>query len=188
MAGEAVRAFLAFEIPSSVRSRLAEIQQGWRRELPRARWTRPEGWHLTLKFLGEVDPPVLAALTAELAPELAGLPLVTVALRGTGFFPSPARPRVAWVGGSADGADVVVQAVEAAAAAVGLERETRPWTIHLTQARLKARWPKAAVESYLDRGREIILGPFDCREVVLFKSDLQPRGAVYTALERIPLE
>jgi 2'-5' RNA ligase len=188
MAGDAVRAFLAFEIPSSIRSRLAETQLQWRRDLPRARWTRPEGWHLTLKFLGEVDPPVLGTLTTKLAPALRGLPTVDVRLSGTGFFPSPARPRVAWVGGSADGADVVVQAVEAAAEAVGFERERRPWTIHLTQARLKERWRKSAVESFIERGKEIVFEPFSCREVVLYKSDLQPRGAVYTALERIPLE
>ena len=186
--GDGVRAFLAFEIPSSIRSRLADIQQGWRRELPRARWTRPQGWHLTLKFLGGVEPPVLEALTAELAPALAGLPTVSVRLSGTGFFPNPSRPRVAWVGGSAPGAGVVVEAVEAVAEAIGLEPEKRPWTIHLTQARLKERWPKPAVESYLERGRELVFEPFDCREVVLFKSDLQPGGAVYTALERMPLE
>jgi 2'-5' RNA ligase len=186
--GDGVRAFLAFEIPTAIRSRLTDIQQVWRRELPRARWTRPQGWHLTLKFLGEVDPPVLGALTAELAPVLAGIPKVAVTLSGTGFFPTPSRPRVAWVGGSAPGAEVVVQAVEAAAEAIGLERQNRPWTIHLTQARLKERWPKPAVESYLDRGKELVFEPFDCREVVLFKSDLQPGGAVYTALERMPLE
>ena len=152
-----------------------------------ARWTRPEGWHLTLKFLGEVDPSVLAALTAELAPELAGLPKVTVALRGTGFFPSPARPRVAWVGGSSNETDAVVQTVEAAAHAVGFECERRPWAIHLTQARIKDRWPNSAVESFLECGRELDFEAFDCRDVVLIKSDLRPDGAVYTALKRMPL-
>ena len=187
MASDAVRAFLAFEIPPVFRSRLAEIQKEWRRELPRTRWTRPGGWHLTLKFLGDVDPRTLDALTAELAPKLGILPSVVVRLRGTGFFPSPNRPRVAWVGGSATGADAVVQAVEDAAHAVGFERERRPWAIHLTQARLKDRWPKPAVDRFLDRGGELDFEPFDCREAVLFKSDLRPDGAVYTALERMPL-
>jgi 2'-5' RNA ligase len=187
MAGEVARAFLAFEIPPTVRSRLAEIQRQWRRELPRARWTRPAGWHLTLKFLGDVDYPTLEALTTELAPALGSLSTVVVRLHGTGFFPSSARPRVAWVGGSAAGADAVVEAVEDAAEAVGFEREKRPWKIHLTQARLKERWPKTTVDSYLDRGGDLDFEAFDCREVVLFKSDLQAGGAVYTALERMPL-
>jgi 2'-5' RNA ligase len=187
MAGDGVRAFLAFEIPTSIRARLAEIQKEWRRDLPRARWTRPEGWHLTLKFLGEVETPLLEALTAKLAPALGGLPAVPVKLSGTGFFPNPARPRVAWVGGTADGAEAVHQAIEKAGEAVGLKRENRPWKVHLTQARLKERWPTVAVEGFLDRGGELVFETFHCREVVLFRSDLQPRGAVYTALERMPL-
>jgi 2'-5' RNA ligase len=187
MASDGVRAFLAFEIPSSIRSRLAEVQQGWRRELPRARWTRPDGWHLTLKFLGEVDPAVLGNLTIRLAPELGVLPAVAVRLCGSGFFPSAARPRVAWVGGVAEGAEVVVQAVEEVAEAVGFERAHRPWSIHLTQARLKDRWHKSAIERFLADGKNIVFEQFFCREVVLFKSDLRLRGAVYTALERIPL-
>ena len=53
------RAFLALEVRPAVKERLAAAQENLRRELPRARWTRPDGWHLTLKFLGEVAAPVL---------------------------------------------------------------------------------------------------------------------------------
>ncbi len=160
------RAFLALEVPAAVKTQLAAAQENLRRELPRARWTRPDGWHLTLKFLGEVN----------------------VRLGGTGFFPSKERPRVAWVGGAADGAESIVAEVERAAEAAGFPRERRPWSIHLTQARLKARWPSAAVDRFLEWGETLDLEAFDCREVVLFESDLQPGGAVYTALERLPLE
>ena len=51
------RAFLALEVPAAVKTQLAAAQEELRRELPRARWTRPDGWHLTLKFLGEVAAP-----------------------------------------------------------------------------------------------------------------------------------
>jgi 2'-5' RNA ligase len=185
---ETVRAFLALEIPEETKRRLAEAQGHLRRDLPRARWTRPEGQHLTLKFLGEVSPSVLATLTADLAPRLEGLEPVVVRFRGAGFFPSPQRPRVAWVGGSAEGAEPVVAAVEDAAASAGFDRERRPWSLHLTQARLKASWPRSAVSRFLQWGDALDLGPFSCREVVLFQSQLQAAGAVYTALERMPLE
>ncbi len=181
------RAFLALEVRPAVKEQLAAAQENLRRELPRARWTRPDGWHLTLKFLGEVAAPALDGLAAELAPRLRGLGAVNVRLGGTGFFPSQARPRVAWVGGAADGAESVVAEVERAAEAAGFPRERRPWSIHVTQARLKARWPPAAVNRFLEWGEDLDLEPFGCREVVLFKSDLQPGGAVYTALERLPL-
>ena len=182
------RAFLALEVSAAVKTQLAAAQESLRRELPRARWTRPDGWHLTLKFLGEVAAPALDELTAALAPRLRGHGAVNVRLHGTGFFPSPARPRVAWVGGAADGAESVVAEVERAAEAAGFPRERRPWSIHLTQARLKDRWPSAAVDRFLEWGETLDLEAFECREVVLFESDLQPGGAVYTALERLPLE
>jgi 2'-5' RNA ligase len=182
------RAFLALEVRPAVKERLAAAQENLRRELPRARWTRPDGWHLTLKFLGEVAASALDGLSAELSPRLRGLGEVNVRLGGTGFFPSQARPRVAWVGGAAEGVEAVVAAVERAAEGTGFPRERRPWSIHVTQARLKDRWPPAAVDRFLEWGEGIDLEPFNCGEVVLFRSDLQPRGAVYTALERLPLE
>jgi 2'-5' RNA ligase len=58
----------------------------------------------------------------------------------------------------------------------------------LTQARFKTQWSKAAVDRFLEWGDNLDLEAFICREVVLFSSDLQPGGAVYTALERFPLE
>ena len=188
MTGELLRTFVALEIPPDIRAALAIRQQEVRKELPRARWARPEGWHLTLKFLGDTEAGILDELTADLRPRLGGHGAVRVHLMGSGFFPSPSRPRVAWVGGNADGVDDVVGAVEDAAAAVGIERERRPWGLHLTQARIRERWPHEAVECFLDWGKSLDLEPFVCREVVLMRSDLRPDGAVYTALERFNLE
>ena len=86
------------------------------------------------------------------------------------------------------GIDPVVAAVEEAAEACGWPRESRPWTLHLTQARVRKPWPKAAVERFLEEGRELDVGSFSCGEVVLFSSRLQPGGAVYTTLDLAPLE
>ena len=188
MSDESIRAFLALEIPDQVKAQLVLAQEPLRHELPRARWTRPEGWHLTLKFLGEIERPALTVLGAELAPRIRGVGTVPVKLEKTGFFPSSIRPRVAWVGGTANGVENVVAAVEEAAEIAGFPRERRPWSVHLTQARLKRQWPKAAVDRFLEWGDNLDLEAFRCREVVLFSSDLQPGGAVYTALERFSLE
>ena len=185
---DAVRAFLAFEIPEAVRADLSTSREALRAELPKARWVRPDGQHLTLKFLGEVSRTSLAGLTRDLAPRIGALPRVTVELSGSGFFPSPRRPRVAWIGGRADGVEPVVAAIEEVAADHGFERARRRWSPHVTQARLDRPWPAAAVDRFLAWGQSLGLDPFVAREVVLFSSDLQRGGAVYTALERIPLE
>jgi 2'-5' RNA ligase len=188
MSERPIRAFLALEIPDQIRSQLASKLEGLRHELPKARWTRPQGWHLTLKFLGEAERPVLADLGAEFGPRICGTGSISVKFEKTGFFPSSMRPRVAWVGGTADGAETVVAAVEEAAEIAGFPRDRRPWSIHLTLARLKAQWPKSAVDRFLEWGDNLDLEAYTCREAVLFSSDLQPGGAVYTALERFSLE
>lgn len=184
---ELLRAFLACEIPEPVKAAIDAAREPLREELPRARWVRLESQHLTLKFLGEVPTDVLSALTSELEPRLAGLGAVRVRLAGSGFFPSPARPRVAWLGGDADGIEPVVAAVEEAASEHGFARERRPWSLHVTQARLDRRWPNTAVDRFLAWGEGLRLEPFTCDEVVLFSSRLQPGGAVYTPVERMPL-
>jgi 2'-5' RNA ligase len=188
MPPESIRSFLALEVSQSVISRVAEAREDLRRELPPARWTRPESWHLTLKFLGEVGRPVLDDLRSVLAPRLRGLGIVSVHLTEGGFYPSSNRPRVAWLGGIAEGAEGVCEAIEASAAKVGFEREQRRWSAHLTLARLKSAWPTAAVDRFLEWGGNLGLERFTCREVVLFGSRLQPGGAVYTELERMPLD
>ncbi len=182
-----VRAFVALEIPDLIREAIARERPALRRKLPRARWTRPEGQHLTLTFLGEVPVSSIDSLSESISRRVSGLPRVRVALGGSGFFPSPKRPRVAWIGGSAEGGAEAAAAVGRAAAEFGLLVELRPWSLHLTQARLDRPWPRSAVEHFLDWGRELELPPFLCAEIVLFSSCLGPGGAMYTALQRFAL-
>jgi 2'-5' RNA ligase len=182
-----IRAFLALEIPESIKSELEAARRPLVEALPRARWVRPEGMHLTLKFLGESSPEVLRSTAADLARELGGLGSVTVGFDGAGFFPSRTRPRVAWLGGRAKGVEPIVAVVEGVSEAHGFSREPRPWALHLTQARLPRPWPPSAVERFLQWGSSLELDPFGCPEVVLFSSELRPGGVVYTALERMPL-
>lgn len=186
-AAGSVRAFVALEMPEGVREKIRREQRVLKEELPRARWTWAEGQHLTLRFLGETPSTVLDELKEKIANRILGLPAVVVGLGGSGFFPNPRRPRVAWVGGEAEGGREVAAAVEAAAVGCGFGPERRPWALHLTQARLDRPWPREAVERFLSWGRNLDLASFECSEVVLFKSDLRPGGAVYTALERFPL-
>jgi len=185
---ELIRAFVAIDLPPAARETIRREQNAIKSELPLAKWTRPEGQHLTLKFLGEIAKDRLDTLTVKIAQGVVGIGAVEVCLAGSGFFPGAGRPRVAWVGGEARGAREVAAAVENAAVAVGFEPERRPWTLHLTQARLVRPWSKRAVERYLDWGKALAIEPFVCRKVVLFQSELGPKGAVYTALERYPLD
>lgn len=188
MASAEVRAFLAFDMPTELRERLGRELAELRRDLPRARWVRPESLHVTVKFLGSQPSAVLERLAKTVAAAVEAQQPVSLQLGGSGFFPNRRRPRVAWVGGRADGCEPVVEAVERCAAEEGIERQRRRWSLHLTLARLKAQWPPQAVEAFLEWGRSFEAEPFSVSELILFESRLQPGGAVYTPLHRLALK
>ncbi len=177
-----MRLFIAVELPQDVCAVLSHGLGALRRDQPPARWVRPEGMHLTVKFLGERASELVDALDRAVPAALSELSPVTVRLGGGGFFPQERRPRVAWVGGSAPGLDSWARAVEDSAAGLGVEREARPFSLHLTLARLERPWGVQAVEHFLVEVGKWRFPEFVARELVLFQSELTPAGAVYTPL------
>lgn len=182
-----MRLFIAVDLPEEVREVLRDGLGPLKRDQPPARWVRPEGMHITLKFLGEQPTDLADGLDRVLAGVLAAHSPVTVSLGGGGFFPHQRRPRVAWVGGQAPGLDAWASAVEDAAAGLGVEREARAFSLHLTLARLERPWGVQAVEHFLVQLGKWRFPEFVAREVVLFESDLRPSGAVYKPLRRWPV-
>jgi len=175
-----MRCFLAVDIPQPQKGLLAEGLQKLQRLLPKARWVRPEGLHITLKFLGEQGEAAADELLLRLSHLLAAGPAqVQVVLQGGGFFPHPQRPRVAWVGGQAPGLELWAKAAEEAAESLGVERESRPFSLHVTLARLERPWPPSACELFLRQVASWQLAPFTASQVVLYESVLTPQGAVY---------
>lgn len=179
-----MRLFVAVDLPAFLRQEIGRRQAKLRRELPPARWVRPEGIHATLKFLGEQGDDLPGRLGSILAGPAASLAPVEVVPEGAGFFPDPRRPRVGWLGARADGLAAWAAAVEDAAAAVGIARERRPFSLHLTLVRLERPWPDAAVRRFLDDVSSWRLEPFTAVEMTLFRSELGPGGATYTGLGR----
>ena len=98
-----MRLFLAISLPDDLRAVVLRLQASLREDpgpagSPAASWVRPEAMQVTLRFLGEVEPERVPALTAALGPALGDLPPVQVAVAGGGAFPEARRPRVLWVG------------------------------------------------------------------------------------------
>jgi 2'-5' RNA ligase len=181
-----VRLFLAIDLGEALRSAIGSVQQRLRERLDGWRWVAAPGIHLTVRFLGEIAPETLGQhLTAwrGTAASCAGMRL---RVRGLGVFPPRGVPRVLWIGVEEVEPQGSVEALgrvfERTARHLGLPPETRPFRPHLTLARAgRHGWPAAP-------SGEVVgdLGVIDAREVVLFRSELSPRGARYTPIETFP--
>lgn len=181
-----MRTFVALDLPEPIRSALRQKQAAFRAACPDARWTRIEGIHLTLKFLGEISDAQSSQVTNALA-SLAPFKPFPIEVKGFGFFPDARRPRVFWAGLEAP-VDLIQLAarVEALMEPLGFPKEPRPFTPHLTLARFKEPRPQPALQELLRGQSETRLGSFEVSEFFLFESKLSPRGAEYRRLARFP--
>jgi 2'-5' RNA ligase len=142
---------------------------------------RPEGIHLTLRFLGPASPEQIQALGPPLATAARACPPIDARIRGIGIFPDRGRPRVLWVGVELPPAALELQrACESAARDARFEREERPFRAHLTLGR----WRKHAARPELP---ETDLGPTRLDSLVLFRSEQAKGGTLYTPLGRFAL-
>ena len=183
-----MRLFVAAEIPPEARLRAKEIQAALS-DLPlRVRWTRPEGIHLTFKFLGEVAEERLGRIEPALQGACAASRRFRLTARGVGAFPDRGVPRILWLGlqGGVAAAARLWDAIEAAMDRCGFPREARPFHPHLTLGRV-VEGPGSGWEAVLTRHRDDTAGEFAVDGCALFRSHLHPSGARYEALQRFAL-
>jgi 2'-5' RNA ligase len=187
---EKIRSFIAVEIPEEVRQKLREVLRELRGSGAEVKWVRPEGIHVTLKFLGETNRETLEALSAVLRPLAAGFAPFEVKAQGLGCFPSLRNPRVVWVGLAEErGALSELQrGIETAAAGFGFPPEERPFKPHLTLGRVRSSKGKIPLIQVIERNAGLGLGSFRSEQVILFRSDLRPGGAVYSKIEEFQLK
>ncbi|MGQ9907974.1 MAG: RNA 2',3'-cyclic phosphodiesterase [Candidatus Flexifilum sp.] len=179
------RLFIALELPEPVKKRLAAL----RAPIPGAVWVGAHAFHVTLRFVGDdIDEGRMIALRDGLA-AVNGAPF-TLSLRGAGRFPPGDRrpPRVLWIGISAPPALLTLQAaVERAVVAAGFPPEDRPFSPHLTLARLKQPDCGAAVEAFIRQHADFRTDPLPIDAFHLIASTLTPSGAQYCTLRSYPL-
>lgn len=174
------RLFTALALPQAVAVDLAIVQGG----VPGARWVPQENFHITLRFIGEVD----ARTADEVAGALAGLSAAPFDLRlkGCGVFGKDA-PRSVWIGVEADPALATLAAkIDRACHRLGLRADARRFMPHVTLARLKDADP-AKVQRYVEEHGLFATPPFRVEAFGLYSSTLGSEGAVYTLEETYPL-
>ena len=179
-----LRLFAAVEIPQRAKDQVETAIAPWRERLQKARWVRPENWHVTVKFMGRTYPRLVDRVHQACRDAASRVRPFPVELEGLGVFPRPKSARVFWVGLEDEGG------LSALASALDreLERdfppEKRPFSAHLTVARLN---PPAPVDPAELERSEVEPASFSVGELVLFQSHLSPKGARYEPLERFPL-
>lgn len=183
---ETLRLFLAIAIPEPVREELRRLQRDLQPLLPPrlVRWARPEQFHLTLKFLGNVPARDVVALREAARNVSNAARPFRLRAEGVGFFPGKSSPRVFWVEiKNRDGSLLEFQRdLEAAVRPFG-EKDGNRFTAHVTLARFQ-KLPRRAVETVCARATEgRFFGEWEAQEAELIESRLQPAGALHAILE-----
>ena len=184
-----IRSFIAIDFPDEIRKALEAIQKELKQCRAGVRWVKPSSIHLTLKFLGNIQPAQVDDIGLTVAQEIRDHPPITLRPVGLGAFPNLRKPRVLWVGLEDEVQKLKgLQArVENALEPLGFAREKRGFRPHLTIGRVKDR---RRLQSLVDTIAALDVPPFDSfdvTEIILYKSDLRPTGAIYTKLHRMPL-
>jgi len=176
-----MRLFVALALPDSERERLAGLQRG----LKSARWVTPENFHLTLRFVGEVDRQVAEDVDdALMTLRFDSFPL---SLKGVGCFGEERKVRSLWVGVEDNPLLMRLQAkIERRMLRSGLTPEPRKFKPHVTLARFKGAFD-SRVESFLADNARFRSLPFMVEQVILYSSSLGRGGAVYHPEVSYPL-
>ncbi len=182
-----IRIFFAVPIPEKIKATLARFQDEMQNISGRVKWVRPEGMHLTLKFIGEVEQDRAEQLWTALDDLDFPAPF-EVTLDKPGVFPNPRRPRILWIGlEHTEELVTVASQIDERLQQEGAEPESRKFHPHLTLGRVRGKGlPRPVIEDFLNLA--VPPQPMRMESVVCYKSDLQPSGAVYTALHTIHLE
>jgi 2'-5' RNA ligase len=173
-----------------VRARLEKHVAQVRKEVPdaAASWSRVENIHLTLKFFGNVEVKRIEKISEAAERVVKQFSTVQISVGGTGVFPRPSRPQVLWIGVSDPSGQLsaLQEKFENECAAEGFAQENRAYRPHLTIARLrKPEGARQLADAHLQMKFETI--EVKLKELVVFRSELSPKGSKYTVISAADL-
>ncbi len=191
---EQVRSFIAIELPDELKRGLTQLQARLKLDKqPGVKWVEPYSIHLTLKFLGSVPIDRIGDITGAIEEAAQGIPPFHLEVRNLGVFPNLRRVQVAWVGisGQLDKLGQLQQGIESNLARLGFAPESRPFTPHLTLARLR----QQVSQEERQRFGQLIVGTkfevvyaIEVDAISLMRSQLTPAGPIYTRLSAVELD
>ena len=181
-----MRLFTAIDLPAEIRNHLDELI-GRLRPFARINWSPAANLHITTKFIGEWPSDRLP----QLGEALVALPksgAISIRVGELGFFPNPKSPRVFWAGVKASQQLALLAAdTDKAVAALGAPSETRPYSPHLTLARIKDPAGLRNFHAEVEKLGQPEFGSFAADRFYLYLSKPGPKGSVYTKLSEFPI-
>ena len=181
-----MRLFTAIDLPEAVLARLVALLD---RLKPTAliKWSPPSNLHITTKFIGEWPESRLPELKQALG-GLAKRAPFPVQIRNVGFYPNPHSPRVFFAGIEAPPElPALAGDIDRALQAIGVAPEQRPYTPHLTLARIKEPVPLQKLRQAIADFDSLDFGAFQADRFFLYQSRMQSAGSLYTKLSEFPL-
>ncbi len=177
-----MRLFTGIDLPAEVKQNLADLTARLR-PAARLKWSSAGSFHVTTKFIGGWPETRLSELVSVLRSLPAREP-IPISVRGLGWFPNAKAPRVFWAGIEAPPALAeLAKQTDQATSKLGISRENRPFSPHLTLARIKDQTPLECLQREIGTFQSDDFGEFTADRFHLYLSELSPSGSIYTKLE-----
>ena len=189
---EQIRSFVAIELPDELKRELSQLEAQLKSsEQPWVKWVNPHSIHLTLKFLGNIAVGRIGEITRTIEEATQGIPLFHLEVRDLGVFPNLKRVQVAWIGisGEVDKLGQLQQRIDSNLAPLGFAPESRPFTPHLTLARLHNRVSLEERQRFgqLIAGTGFKASIIKVDAISLMMSQLTREGAIYSRISLVGL-
>ena len=191
---EQVRSFIAIELPDEVKAGLVQLEAQLKlSKIPLVKWVDPYSIHLTLKFLGNIAVDRISEITEVMKEAARGLSPLHLEVKGLGVFPNLKRVQVVWVGvgGEVDKLSQLQQRIESGLVPLGFTAESRPFTPHLTLARLRDRAlpdERQRLAQFIAATKFESVYTIKVDAINLMRSQLTREGAIYSRLSAIELK
>lgn len=185
-----IRAFIAIPIPDIIASNIHKLQLSLQKSSAEVRWVSAYNYHLTIKFLGDITTSQINDVKEAIYCGIMNLKPFSLNFSGVGGFPNDNKPRVIWVGTLQGKNDVMTlqNQIDTQLHKLGFELDSKQFFPHLTIGRIKKPNSNRSLRVLMEEKKGYVSPAFSVSSISLFKSELTPKGPIYTSLEDFFLE
>ncbi len=184
-----MRLFVAVPLEEEIKRKLIGFQTQLKQKLSGIRWASPNTFHLTLKFIGEVEVNIVKPICEKVEEIVKDFEPLTLTIKSLGKFGSGNRTRVLWAGFEGDIHSVVelVNELNSGLEVFGIVLENKAYHPHITLGRAKNQVDNIAVEELINKYSSYEFGELEVNRVIVFQSELKPEGAQHHPIKTIDL-